>query len=88
MHAAPYKGMNSTYPDRIGIRASNRSGLTTAELAQALNIRPETIRNRLCSRGSYYGLIPEKGGNGRLRWPADSIERFYGYGSSGYSLDR
>jgi|TARA_R100000501_G_scaffold17400_1_gene32367 hypothetical protein len=51
------------------------SGLTTEELAAPLGMKPQSIRVRLCQTGSYFGLRPQKLPNGRLMWPADSLER-------------
>ena len=49
--------------------------LTTPELARAIGMKPDSIRVRLCRTGSFYGLRPGKLPNGRLVWPADSVER-------------
>ena len=50
-------------------------GFSTSELARHLGITAEGMRVHLCKRGSYYGLIPERLPNGRLLWPADSMDR-------------
>jgi len=47
----------------------------TEQLANALGIKASSIRTRLCKTGSYFGLKPRKLTNGRLLWPADSIEQ-------------
>lgn len=44
--------------------------LTTAEFAKLNGIKPNTVRQHLCNRGSYYGVKPEKRANGRTYWPA------------------
>lgn len=49
--------------------------LTTPELASQVGITPESLRVHLCRRGSYFGLVPQRLPNGRLLWPADSLER-------------
>lgn len=49
--------------------------LTTPELACQVGITPEGLRVHLCRRGSYFGLVPDRLPNGRLLWPADSLER-------------
>lgn len=54
------------------------SCLTTEVLANALGIKPQSIRVRLCRTGSYFGLRPTKLPNGRLDWPPDSLERLKG----------
>ena len=48
---------------------------TTETLADRLGIKPQSIRARVCRTGSYFGLRPLKLPNGRLLWPADSVER-------------
>jgi hypothetical protein len=50
-------------------------GFSTPELARHLGITAEGMRVHLCKRGSYYGLRPERLPNGRLIWPADSVQR-------------
>jgi len=52
--------------------------LTTAELAACLNLRAQTIRKRYHATGTYFGVIPTKGPNRLLLWPADSVERLTG----------
>jgi hypothetical protein len=49
--------------------------LTTAELAAALGLQPQTIRKRYSATGAYFCLRPVKLQNGRLLWPADALER-------------
>lgn len=50
-------------------------GMSTNDFADATGAKPQTIRVRLCQTGSYYGIKPRKLPNGRLLWPADSVER-------------
>ena len=33
-------------------------------------VKPNTVRQHLCNRGSYYGVKPEKRANGHNYWPA------------------
>jgi predicted transcriptional regulator len=54
--------------------------LTTRELARRIGYSPQTIRNGLCSRGHFYGLVPERLPTGELRWPADSVARLMAAG--------
>lgn len=49
--------------------------LRTDDLAQAIGVKPGSIRTRLCRTGSYFGLRPKKLPNGRLLWPGDSVEQ-------------
>ena len=44
--------------------------LTTSEFATLNGVKPNTVRQHLCTRGSYYGAKPKKRSNGRLLWPA------------------
>lgn len=55
--------------------AKNRHLLTTEELAAQLGLRAQSIRKRHCQTGAYFALRPVKLPNGRLMWPADSIEQ-------------
>lgn len=48
--------------------------MNTEQLAEALHLKPQSIRKRFYETGSYYGLIPVKLPNRRLVWPPDSIE--------------
>jgi len=50
-------------------------GLTTAQLAAHLNLKPQTLRKRSSQTGSYFGVMASKLENGRLLWPADSVEK-------------
>jgi len=54
--------------------------LTTADLASAMRVKPESIRSHFYRHGAYYGIRPIKGPNRRLLWPSDSIERLLGRG--------
>lgn len=49
--------------------------MTTDEFAGKLGLKPATLRHRLCTEGTYFGVMPVKLPNGRLLWPADAIER-------------
>ena len=49
--------------------------LTTRQLADALSLREQSIRARVCRTGSYFGLVPQVFPNGRLAWPADAVEQ-------------
>jgi hypothetical protein len=44
--------------------------LTTAEFAALNGIKPNTVRQHLCNKGSYYGVKCQKRANGRTYWPA------------------
>jgi hypothetical protein len=49
--------------------------LDTAEAAERLRIRPQTLRRALCLQGHYYGMRPVKLPNGRLLWDAADLDR-------------
>lgn len=49
---------------------------TTAALATRLGIQPQSLREAVCRKGSYYGITPTRLPNGRLLWPADAFQRF------------
>ncbi|HEX7913896.1 MAG TPA: DNA-binding protein [Paraburkholderia sp.] len=59
----------------LAATASNRPRLSTEELAVLLALRPQSIRKRYCQTGAYFCLRPVKLPNGRLMWPADSLEQ-------------
>ena len=49
--------------------------LDTAEAADLLRIRPQTLRRALCLQGHYFGIRPRKLPSRFLAWPADAIDR-------------
>lgn len=51
------------------------AGLTTLQLASALELQEQSIRKRYSQTGSYFGVRPSKLPNGRLRWPNDSVQK-------------
>jgi hypothetical protein len=55
-----------------------RPFLTTEELALALSMNAQSIRKRYSQTGSYFDLKPVKLPNGKLRWPADSLDQLMG----------
>jgi len=53
----------------------NDKRLSTEELADLFQVKPTSIRVRLCRCGSYFGLKPVKLPNGKLSWPpVDEVE--------------
>lgn len=49
--------------------------LLSCEQFAALNqVKPQSVRARLCRTGSYYGVMPRKLANGRLAFPAVQVE--------------
>ncbi len=55
-----------------------RKYISTAELANAVGVKPESIRTRVYRTGAYFAVQPRKGLNGRLLWPADAIDKLLG----------
>ena len=53
--------------------SQNRFQLTTEAFAAQHLVDPQTVRKRLSSHGSYFGVKPLRLPNRRLLWPADSI---------------
>lgn len=49
--------------------------LDTAEAADRLRIRPQTLRRALCLQGHYFGMRPTKMPNGRLLWDSAELDR-------------
>lgn len=49
--------------------------LDTAEAADRLRIRPQTLRRALCLQGHYFGMRPVKLPNGRLLWDSADLDR-------------
>lgn len=48
----------------------------SAEQFAALNqVKPQTVRARLCRTGSYFGVRPLKLANGRLAFPAVQVAK-------------
>ena len=72
---APKTASTLQHIEGYSVRRSPTAGFSTNDLAQALGMKSESIRVRLCRTGSFYGLRPGKLPNGRLIWPADSVER-------------
>lgn len=54
---------------------ASRAGfqLTTDAFAAQYLVDAQTVRKRLSSHGSYFGIKPLRLPNRRLLWPADSI---------------
>lgn len=46
--------------------------LTTEQFAAMLQLKPQTLRKRLCATGSYFNVRPCRLPNGRLRWPREA----------------
>lgn len=63
-------------------QTTRQSGLSTEELARAIAGKPSSIRVRLCTTGSYYGIKPAKLPSGRLLWPADTVEQLLQRGAA------
>lgn len=46
----------------------------TDQFAEINGVKSHTVRQRLCEKGSYYGIVPKKLANGRLAWPSVQVE--------------
>lgn len=49
--------------------------IPTEEYACQKLVKPDTVRRRLCTHGSYFGDVPVKFPNGRLGWPNISVDK-------------
>jgi predicted DNA-binding transcriptional regulator AlpA len=54
---------------------SNEQLLTTAQLAEKLGLKAQTLRKRYSETGSYFSVVPVKLVNRTLRWPSNSLEK-------------
>ncbi|MBJ9964483.1 DNA-binding protein [Burkholderia seminalis] len=52
--------------------------LTTEEFADALSMRPQSIRKRYMETGSYHGVRPVKLPSRFLAWPIDAVDQLMG----------
>ncbi len=43
--------------------------LQTDEFGALNGVKGQSVRARFCTTGSYFGILPLKLANGRLRWP-------------------
>lgn len=56
--------------------ASTQTFDLSAEQFAALNqVKPQSVRARLCRTGSYFGVRPLKLANGRLAFPAVQVQK-------------
>lgn len=49
--------------------------LTTKQFSELNGVTQNTVRQRYCKTGSFWGITPEKLINGRLEWPAKQIHK-------------
>lgn len=52
-----------------------KQAIQTAALAKSIGYKPASIRTAVWRHGHFNGIKPVKLPNGRLLWPADSVER-------------
>ncbi len=57
---------------KIERRTTPKKSVSTEEFAASRFVKPQSVRARLCREGHYFGVVPEKCPNGRLRWPVDA----------------
>lgn len=51
----------------------------TKTFAAQNHIEEQTARKRYSQTGSYFGVVPQKHANGRLRWPAVIVTKRDGF---------
>ncbi len=49
--------------------------LSAEQFASLNQVKPQSVRARLCRTGSYFGIRPLKLANGRLAWPAVQVAK-------------
>lgn len=47
--------------------------LSAEQFASLNQVKPQSVRARLCRTGSYFGVLPLKLANGRLVWPSVQV---------------
>ncbi len=52
-----------------------QQAIQTAALAQRIGYKSASIRTHVWRHGHFMGIKPTKAPNGRLLWPADTVER-------------
>lgn len=52
-----------------------KQAIQTAALAQRIGYKSASIRTHVWRHGHFMGIKPTKAPNGRLLWPADTVER-------------
>ncbi|MDD2987388.1 MAG: hypothetical protein PHI64_00375 [Zoogloea sp.] len=52
-----------------------RYELSCKDFAALNQVKPATVRTRLCLFGDYFGVTPRKLRNGRLAFPAVQVQR-------------
>lgn len=63
------------------VQPATYNGITTEIFANSIGGKPNSIRVRLCETGSYFGIKPHKLPNGRLLWPANSVQQLIDRGA-------
>jgi hypothetical protein len=53
---------------------------STEEFSKRFQVKPDTVRRGLCTRGHYLGVKPVKLPTGRLLWPDVSVEEILASG--------
>ena len=49
--------------------------LSCAQFAALNQVKPQTVRARICNHGSYFSVIPRKLANGRLAFPEMQVQQ-------------
>ena len=66
--------MHSQNPTSQHTGCASPRNYSTAEAAEALKVKPQTLRAALCNNGHYAGVKPRKLPSRFLAWPADEID--------------
>lgn len=53
---------------------STQRFFTTKEVAERMRITSNTVYQRCCVHGDFWGVLPVRGPNGRLLWPVEAIQ--------------
>lgn len=62
------------YAMSISAKSEQAFELSTEQFAAVNQVKAQSVRSRLCTTGSYFGIVPRKLLNGRLAWPSVQVE--------------
>lgn len=55
--------------------SSEKFDLSCEGFAALNQVKPHSVRSRICKTGSYFGVVPRKLANGRLVFPAVQVSK-------------
>lgn len=73
MQAQPHQDPAST-AERPDCEPRPLRFYTTEQAAAVRGVKPGTLRAAFCRNGHYFGVVPSKGVNRMLRWPANAVD--------------